>query len=57
MTPVRVWPLSLRLLAAAALGGVGAFGQAPHLYWGATVLALVLIVPIFLTSETRGRAA
>lgn len=57
MTPVRGWPLSLRLLVAAALGGAGAFGQAPHLYWGATVLALVLIVPIFLASETRGRAA
>ena len=56
MTPVRGWPLSLRLFAAAALGAVGAFGQAPHGYWGATAVALVLIVPVFLASETRARA-
>ncbi|NOC84461.1 apolipoprotein N-acyltransferase [Ruegeria sp. HKCCD6428] len=56
MTPVRGWPLSSRLFAAAALGAFGAFGQAPHGYWGATVVALVLIVPVFLASETRARA-
>lgn len=56
MTPVRGWPLSFRLFASAALGAIGAFGQAPHGYWGATVLALILIVPVFLASETRARA-
>ncbi|WP_298849759.1 apolipoprotein N-acyltransferase [uncultured Ruegeria sp.] len=56
MTPLRGWPFSLRLFAAAALGAVGAFGQAPHGYWIATVLALILIAPVFLASETRARA-
>ncbi|WP_050603099.1 apolipoprotein N-acyltransferase [Ruegeria sp. 6PALISEP08] len=56
MIPVRDWPLALRLLAAATLGGAGAFGLAPYGYWALTVLSLILIVPIFLASETRARA-
>ncbi len=57
MTPVRGWPFSLRFVAAAALGALGAFGLAPFGYWVATLLAFVLIAPLFLSSETRARAA
>ncbi|MEO1109192.1 MAG: apolipoprotein N-acyltransferase [Pseudomonadota bacterium] len=56
MTLVRGWPFSLRIIFAAALGALGAFGLAPFGYWGATLAALVLIAPLFLTSETAWRA-
>ncbi|WP_171238953.1 apolipoprotein N-acyltransferase [Ruegeria sp. HKCCA5763] len=56
MTPTRGWPFPLRLLAVAMLGGVAGFGLAPYGYWALTILSLILIVPIFLASETRARA-
>ncbi|NOD77196.1 apolipoprotein N-acyltransferase [Ruegeria sp. HKCCD4332] len=56
MTPLRGLPFPLRLLAAAILGGVAGFGFAPYGYWALTILSLVLIVPLFLSSETRARA-
>ncbi len=51
------WPFWLRLVAAGLLGALGAYGLAPTGYWIATLAALFLIAPLFLTSETRGRAA
>ncbi|NVO57104.1 apolipoprotein N-acyltransferase [Rhodobacteraceae bacterium B1Z28] len=57
MNPAEGWPLWLRLVLAALLGALGAFGLAPFGYWLATVVALILIVPLFLASETRIRAA
>ncbi|MTI02594.1 apolipoprotein N-acyltransferase [Roseibium sp. RKSG952] len=57
MNPATGWPFWLRLALAALLGAVGAYGLAPFGYWGATLIALVLIAPLFLASETRARAA
>ncbi|MBO9444254.1 apolipoprotein N-acyltransferase [Ruegeria sp. R14_0] len=57
MNPARGWPIWLRLLSAAALGAVAAFGLAPFGFWPASVAALILLSPLFLTTETRGRAA
>lgn len=57
MNPARGWPVWLRFVLATGLGALGAFGLAPFGYWPATVLALALIAPLFLASETRARAA
>ena len=57
MNPAQGWPFWLRLTCAAVLGALGAFGLAPLGYWWATLAALILIAPLFLTSETRYRAA
>ncbi len=57
MNPAPGWPLWLRLVLAALLGAVAASGLAPLGYWFATLLALVLIAPLFLASETPRRAA
>lgn len=57
MNPARGWLFGLRLVVAALLGALGAFGLAPFGYWVATLVALILIVPLFLASETRSRAA
>ncbi|RBW53049.1 apolipoprotein N-acyltransferase [Ruegeria sp. A3M17] len=57
MNPAQGWPFWLRLISAALLGAVAAFGLAPFGIWPATVIALVLLSPLFLTTETRARAA
>ena len=57
MNPAQGWPFWLRYALAALLGVVAAFGLAPFGAWGATVVALVILTPLFLTTETRGRAA
>lgn len=55
MTAFR-WSIWLRLVLAAVLGAGAAFGLAPFGYWQATLVALGLIAPLFLTCETRLRA-
>ncbi|WP_420586354.1 apolipoprotein N-acyltransferase [Ruegeria sp.] len=57
MNPAQGWPFWLRFLLAALLGAVAAFGLAPFGVWGATLVALLLLAPLFLSTETRGRAA
>ncbi|KIC41195.1 acyltransferase [Ruegeria sp. ANG-R] len=57
MNPAHGWPYWLRLLLAALLGVAAACGLAPLGYWPATLLALVLLVPLYLASETSRRAA
>ncbi|WP_108860956.1 apolipoprotein N-acyltransferase [Ruegeria sp. Alg231-54] len=57
MNPAQGWPFWLRLISAALLGAVAAFGLAPFGFWLATVIALILLSPLFLTAETRARAA
>ena len=57
MNPIKGWPLWLRLMSGVVLGVVAAFGLAPYGIWPATGIALVLLAPLFLTTETRGRAA
>ncbi len=57
MNPATGWPFWLRLVLAAALGAVGAFGLAPWGQWWATLISLILIAPLYLASETPGRAA
>lgn len=56
MNPARGWPFWLRLILAAVLGAIGAFGLAPFGYWVGTFAAFVLIAPLFVSCETRGRA-
>lgn len=57
MTPVGGWPFWLIFLSATVLGGVAAFGLAPFGYWWATVIALTLLAPVYLSSKSRGQAA
>ncbi|MCG7518630.1 apolipoprotein N-acyltransferase [Ruegeria sp. Ofav3-42] len=57
MNPAKGWPFWLRFILAAALGAVAAFGLAPFGMWPATVVALILLSPLFLTTETRKQAA
>lgn len=57
MNPARGWPVWLRLTVAGMLGALAAFGLAPYGYWMATLVALILIAPLFLACETRVRAA
>ncbi len=57
MNPARRWPMWLRTALAAVLGAIGALGLAPLGYWLATLLALLLIAPLYLTCETPRRAA
>lgn len=57
MNPGRWWPVWLRLALAALLGVGAAYGLAPFGYWWATLVALVLVAPLFLASETRIHAA
>ncbi len=57
MNPSQGWPFWLRLISAALLGAIAAFGLAPFGIWAATVIALILLSPLFLTTETRARAA
>ncbi|WP_170572997.1 apolipoprotein N-acyltransferase [Ruegeria atlantica] len=57
MNPAQGWPFGLRFMLAALLGALAAFGLAPSGLWGATLVALVLLAPLFLSTETRGRAA
>lgn len=57
MNPAQGWPFWLRLISAAVLGAIAAFGLAPLGIWAATVIALILLSPLFLTTETRARAA
>ncbi|SLN72948.1 apolipoprotein N-acyltransferase [Ruegeria meonggei] len=57
MNPAQGWPLWLRLILAVLLGALAAFGLAPFGLWMATLLALVLLAPLFLSTETRIRAA
>lgn len=56
MNPAHGWPFWLRFSLAASLGALAAFGLAPFGYWWATLVALFLIAPLFLTTETRARA-
>lgn len=51
------WSLWQRMGLAAALGAIGAFGQAPNNIWIATVTVLLLIPALFLSVKTRWRAA
>lgn len=57
MNPALGWPYRLRLLLAALLGVMAACGLAPLGFWPATLLALILLPPLYLTSETPRRAA
>ncbi|MDX1742083.1 MAG: apolipoprotein N-acyltransferase [Ruegeria sp.] len=57
MNPAKGWPFGLRLVLAALLGVLAAFGLAPFGIWAATLVALVLLSPLFLSTETRGQAA
>ncbi len=57
MNPAQGWPFWLRLVCAALLGGLAAFGLAPFGFWASTLVALVLLAPLFLATGTRGRAA
>ncbi|EEX08260.1 apolipoprotein N-acyltransferase [Ruegeria lacuscaerulensis ITI-1157] len=57
MSPATRWPAWLRFACAFGLGVVAAFGLAPFGYWAATAVSLILIVPLYLSSETRARAA
>ncbi|WP_170761570.1 apolipoprotein N-acyltransferase [Ruegeria lacuscaerulensis] len=57
MNPAQGWPFWLRVTLAALLGALAAFGLAPYGVWVATLIALVLLAPLFLSTETRRRAA
>ncbi len=57
MNPTEGWPVWARLAAAGLLGAFAAFGLAPWGYWAATLVGLILVVPLFLASETPRRAA
>ncbi|MES0825893.1 apolipoprotein N-acyltransferase [Ruegeria sp. SCP11] len=57
MNPAQGWRFWLRFLLAALLGVLAAFGLAPFGVWGATLVALVLLAPLFLSTETKARAA
>ncbi|MGI9369641.1 MAG: apolipoprotein N-acyltransferase, partial [Ruegeria sp.] len=57
MNSVGRWPFWLRFVLAACLGTMAAFGLAPFGIWVATGLSLVLLPVLFLTCETRARAA
>ncbi|CUK12746.1 Apolipoprotein N-acyltransferase [Ruegeria denitrificans] len=57
MNPAQGWRFWLRCALAAFLGALAAFGLAPFGVWAATLIALVLLAPLFLSTETRGRAA
>ncbi|WP_299988266.1 apolipoprotein N-acyltransferase [uncultured Ruegeria sp.] len=57
MNLARGWPGWLRFVLAAFLGVVAACGLAPLGYWSATLVALVLLSPLYLSSETSRRAA
>nr|WP_321251348.1 apolipoprotein N-acyltransferase [uncultured Ruegeria sp.] len=56
MNPAKGWPFLLRVALAGLLGALAAFGLAPFGYWLATLVALILIAPLFLTTETKARA-
>ena len=57
MNLAQGWPSWLRFVSAAFLGVVAACGLAPLGYWSATLVALVLLAPLYLSSETSRRAA
>ncbi|WP_425081433.1 apolipoprotein N-acyltransferase [Ruegeria arenilitoris] len=57
MNPAQGWSIWLKCALAALLGALAAFGLAPFGVWAATLVALVLLAPLFLSTETRGRAA
>lgn len=57
MNPAKGWNFWLRCALAVLLGALAAFGLAPFFIWVATLVALVLLAPLFLSTETRGRAA
>ncbi len=57
MNPAEGWPFWLRLVLAALLGVAAASGLAPLGYWPISLLSLVLIAPLYLSSETNRRAA
>ncbi|TMV07628.1 apolipoprotein N-acyltransferase [Ruegeria sediminis] len=57
MKPAHRWSFWLRAAMAALLGAVAAIGLAPFHIWGATLVSLVLLSGLFLTAETRVRAA
>jgi len=57
MNPAQGWPFWLRFVLAVLLGALAAFGLAPFGFWVATLIALVLLAPLFLSTETRRRAA
>ncbi|WP_037310893.1 apolipoprotein N-acyltransferase [Ruegeria halocynthiae] len=57
MNPAQGWPFWLRFALTAVLGALVAFGLAPYGLWAVSLVALVLLAPLFLTTETRARAA
>ncbi|WP_170340442.1 apolipoprotein N-acyltransferase [Ruegeria arenilitoris] len=57
MNPALRWPHWLRVVLAAILGALAAFGLAPYGYWIITCIALASVAPLFLASATRARAA
>ncbi len=57
MNPAKGWPYLIRMVLAAILGVAAACGLAPLGYWPITLISLVLIAPLYLTSETGRRAA
>ncbi|UWR02261.1 apolipoprotein N-acyltransferase [Ruegeria conchae] len=57
MNPAQGWPYWLRLLLAASLGILAACGLAPLDFWPAALVALILLTPLYLNSETSRRAA
>ncbi|KUJ80373.1 acyltransferase [Ruegeria marisrubri] len=57
MKPIAGWPLRFRAAMAALLGVVAALGLAPYGLWVATLISLTLLAGLFLSAETRRRAA
>ena len=57
MSPLRAWPLLVRLVLAAGLGALAATGLAPFDLWYLTCIALVLLPLIYCTSERAAPAA
>ncbi len=57
MNPAPGWPLWLRLVVAGLLGAGAALGLAPYGFWWATLIGLVLIMPLYLACETPRRSA
>ncbi|WP_170326977.1 apolipoprotein N-acyltransferase [Ruegeria arenilitoris] len=57
MNPSRGWPFWLRFVLSALLGALAACGLAPFGIWAATLVGLLLLAPLYLSTETRGRAA
>lgn len=56
MSQAAGWPVWMRFACAFGLGVAAALGLAPFGYWAATAVSLILVVPLYLSCETRARA-